>query len=307
VAWRHRERAYSIEERLFGVTVPAVLWLATFLGLAFTASRAGLAAAAAGTMAAGLMAASAAESGGRTRRRRSRMAGLTVLVIGLGLVATIGLERGLGRLLRTSPLELIRGARAQVYTETLGLWSRFPLSGSGLGSYRDAFETQQSASLHGRWDHAHNDVLELAATGGVVAILILVVGLALLSRRILRILHFGVRTEDRAAGIAAAGIFVGLLVHELLDFGLTMPANAFTAAVLLGAATAAQTAPRQARGSATRDLATEQLERDRRDATATAGMNTHDVPPRLDRNVEGNPLLASEHEPADALAVEPDV
>lgn len=51
----------------------------------------------------------------------------------------------------------------------------------------------------------------------------------------------GVRTEDRAAGLAGLAIVVSLAAQEALDYSLTMPANAFTAAVLLGAAAAAST------------------------------------------------------------------
>ena len=43
----------------------------------------------------------------------------------------------------------------------------------------------------------------------------------------------------RAAVVAALDALVAAAVHELFDFGLTLPANAITLAVLCGAALAA--------------------------------------------------------------------
>jgi hypothetical protein len=51
----------------------------------------------------------------------------------------------------------------------------------------------------------------------------------------------GKRSEDRAAGIAAAGALVAVGLHSFADFGLTMPANAFALAVVVGAALGAET------------------------------------------------------------------
>ena len=56
-------------------------------------------------------------------------------------------------------------------------------------------------------------------------------------------LNDGEGSEERAAGIAAAGALVTVGLHSFVDFGLTMPANALALAVLLGAAAAARTKP----------------------------------------------------------------
>lgn len=241
---RRHSQGLPIEQRVFGIAVPVILWLATFLGLAFTASRAGLAAAGASTVAMGLLAAFVVEPRGRARRSRSSrsaLLGAVILGIGIAIVAGVSVQRGLGRILATAPSELLWGARAQVCVQTLELWQRYPLLGSGLGSFREALETQQPASLPGRWDHAHNDFLELGATAGLLGIVVAAIGLTLLVRRLLVVLRRGYRTEDNAFALAGLGIVVGVGVHELLDFGLTMPSNAFTAAALLAAALTART------------------------------------------------------------------
>jgi O-antigen ligase len=214
---------------------PALVWIGLFTGLSFTASRAGLAAAVLATIC-GAVLASIAE-----RKRAMLAVGVLALVAGLGVAAAVGLERAYGRLLEASPYDISWGARARVYLHTLRLWLGYPVSGSGLGSFRDAFEPVQPDSVAGRWDHAHNDLFELLATGGLLSAAALAIGLFFLCRGFARILGEGIRTEDRAAGLGGLTLVVALLVHESLDYGLTMPANAFTAAVLLGAAAASST------------------------------------------------------------------
>ena len=55
----------------------------------------------------------------------------------------------------------------------------------------------------------------------------------------------GERSEERAAALAAIGACVGVGIQELLDFGMTIPANSVTLAVVCGAALAV---PRQPPG-----------------------------------------------------------
>lgn len=220
----------AVERKLLLVAPPVVVWLGLFAALALTRSRAGLAAAAAAVAAQGLMVAAAG------RRWRLAPVGLAAAVAGLGLAAAVGLQHGLGRLLATSPYEVAWGERAQVYRLTFGLWRDFPWTGSGLGTFYDAFPAVQTAALPETWVHAHCDPLELLLTGGVIAVVIAVWGLSLLAVRLGRLLVAGVRSEHRAAALGALGALTAAAVHEGLDFGLTAPANGFTLAVVCGAA-----------------------------------------------------------------------
>jgi len=55
-------------------------------------------------------------------------------------------------------------------------------------------------------------------------------------RRLWHLLRYGRRSEDRAMVLAAWGAVAGVLAHASIDFGLTLPANAFLVAVVLGLA-----------------------------------------------------------------------
>lgn len=231
----------SAERRLLLVAPPAVLGLTVLCGLAFTGSRGGLAGSVVGLLAMGALPVLARRR--RTDRPTDRTPGWRRLlvvpvlaILALGVVGLVGFEEAYSRFATTSLYEVGWGARTQVYRATLDLWRDYPWLGTGAGSFRDAFPRVQPAQVPGTWTHAHSDPLELLATGGLLALGLAVLGLATLLIRLTRGLRLGVQSEDRAAALAGLGIVVSLLVHETVDYGLTMPANAFTAAVLLGAA-----------------------------------------------------------------------
>ena len=164
------------------------------------------------------------------------------------------------------------GARLREYGVALKLWGRFPATGTGLGTFRDAFPLVQPADLQGTWWHPHSDLLEVLVTAGLLGAALLAVGLAALVRRLATVLNEGGRSEDRAAALAAFGVLASLGLHECLDFGLSMPGNAVTLAVLLGSATAARTRTRSA-----------QLDRAGEDLTVAEGLELQDVEPAPER------------------------
>ena len=223
-----------VELRIALAAPPAMLWLTLFAGLSFTGSRAGLLAAAAAVSAQGVLAA------GERRRWWLAPLGAAVALAGVAAVAAIGWREGLGRLLATSATDVSWGARLREYGAALDLWRRFPATGTGLGTFRDAFPLVQPADLQGTWWHPHGDPLEVLVTGGLAGAALLAAGLWGVIARLAAVLRDGGRSEDRAAALAALGVLVSLAVHEGMDFGLSMPGNAVTLAVLLGAAGAAR-------------------------------------------------------------------
>jgi O-antigen ligase len=234
-AFRWAKREPSLELRVLVVATPIAAWFVIFSGLLLTGSRAGLLAALCGLAAQCFLLPSILKYRG----------GLIVAVLpataGLVALGFMGLQKGLGRWLMTSRAEAGWTQRTEVWSSSLDLIGDFPLTGSGLGSFAQAFPLVQAAELvGGRWTHAHNDPLELLTTGGAVAGVLLLVGLVALVRALWRVVRDGNRTEDRVAGMAAIGALVSVGLHELVDFGLTLPANGLTLALLVGASAAAR-------------------------------------------------------------------
>lgn len=173
------------------------------------------------------------------RMARVALAGLGgVLVVG-ALVMFLGTERTVARF---APSEFERstlvGRRIGI-DAAVGIWQRFPVFGSGLGTFERVVSMEQSQDLEKIYHHAHNDYAELAATSGtlgfVIALVALIGGYAALVRLC--------RDRDlswrrRAFQYAALGSLTIALVHALFDFNFFIPANPATLAVILGAAVA---------------------------------------------------------------------
>lgn len=245
VAWwavgRARQET-SLESRLILLLPPILIWLTLLAGLVLTRSRAGLVAALVAAAVQGVLVAAP------RRNWRLAPAGLAAMLVGLGIVAAVGAQQSFSRYFGSSLYDASVAARLRVARAGLDLWGRFPVAGSGLGTFADAFKAVEPPGLTGStWHHAHNAYVELAATGGIFAVLILAVGLVMLLRRLQRVLLKGRRSEDRAAALAALGALASVAVHEAFDFGLALPANAFVLVALCGAAAGAGTLRRKPR------------------------------------------------------------
>jgi len=227
---RRARQEVLIERRVLWVVPPVLVWLILFTGLAFSGSRAGLVAATAAVLLQGLLIA------WTLRRWRVAMVGAGAAMAGFAAVTVLGLQQGLGRWMATSSQELTWNHRFMVYEAAWELWLRFPWTGTGLGTFQEAFTLVQPGELPMLWTNAHNDLLELLVTTGVVGAALFLTGAVVLLAQLARVLKRGHRSEDRAAALAALGALAALAFHSLLDFGLTVPANSATLAIVCGAA-----------------------------------------------------------------------
>ena len=231
---RRSSRGVPLEQRLLLGMMPGLAFFLIFAGALFTGSRAGLLALLGALTTQALLLAS------MTRRWQIGAAVLGTMGAGLGFFAVVGWESSLSRFLSTSAYEIAWNTRFDTYRASWELFLRSPWTGTGLGTFRQAFPAVQPPELRGTWTHAHNDVLELLVTTGVIGASIALVGFIACIVQLWRVCHRGPRSEDRALGLAAAGALVAVLVHSLLDFGLTIPANAFAFVILVGMALGVQ-------------------------------------------------------------------
>jgi O-antigen ligase len=139
--------------------------------------------------------------------------------------------------IKTEALEPHAGVRRrEVWSATWQLIKAHPLAGSGFGAYGVAITKFHDAS--GKWtpEAAHNDYLELFASGGIVGVGLVVWFGFVFIKRARRQLS---RRENfrRAACLGAlTGIF-GVVVHNVVDFGLHVTANAVVFMALVVIAT----------------------------------------------------------------------
>lgn len=228
-------RRVTVRRLLRGLT-PLLIWLILVAGVVLTGSRAGLAATLAGTVAQLAVVPLAG--------RRRRAIPVVALALVLVLVAVVGLGSSeIRRYATVSIYESNLRSRWLALEPSIELWKDFPLTGTGLGTFQDAFPLVAPAALGSMlWNRAHNDPLELLVTGGLVGLGLGLVALVALLGPIWRRLRDGPELEDRAVGLAAVGVLGAVGLHELLDFGLVIPANALALLVVLGASAAAPSA-----------------------------------------------------------------
>jgi O-antigen ligase len=211
---------------------PRVLWLGTCLaillaGLLACLSRGGvLGLAVGGGVALAVL---------RTHTRMPRWfmgAGITTLA-GL-LVLWVGFDRVSRRWEEVWQDNVAAEARTTVWRRTLPLVERFPIWGTGLGTF--GLVEPQTRRPGDRWnilhDHAHNDFLELWIEGGAGQLLVALVVIGLVVRQGVRAFRQHADTPMGRLALGALAGFVAVVVQSAVDFGLHIPAVAMLAAVL---------------------------------------------------------------------------
>ncbi|MCX5783118.1 MAG: O-antigen ligase family protein [Elusimicrobia bacterium] len=124
--------------------------------------------------------------------------------------------------------------RLSLYKSGLYMLGDFPMFGSGLGAFSDGFALYQEKSVDGIVEHAHSDWLELALEVGLVGIALYLAGFILMIRYSLKKWR---NCPSAEVFFLAGGILSGILAclfHNIADFGLQIPAIAFTFYFLLG-------------------------------------------------------------------------
>jgi len=166
------------------------------------------------------------------RRRPWHRAAAIAIVVAIAAVPLfdLGADRLLARYVDSSADFTASGGRLGVAADTLRMIAAFPVSGCGFGAFTWVYPAFSSPEVRLHYTHAHDDLLQLGAEGGVAALALLAVVLAAVWRAAFRVLSDG---NDPVAIGAAFGL-AALSMHGLVDFNFHIPANAAIAAVLAG-------------------------------------------------------------------------
>lgn len=203
-----------------------------------------------------------ASGGRRSPRRRGRL--LTALAVRIVLVVAllgsaalavvwVGGERVVSNLSTVreelgpedSPARW-NTRRVDIWRATVEIIKDHPLVGVGFGGYWTAITEYHDASGAYTPQQAHNDYLELLASGGVLGLTIFLWFVFLLLKRTRETFLHG-DTFRRAVCLGALVGLFGVAVHSLFDFGLHLTINQALCVALIAAATA------DVRGSEARD------------------------------------------------------
>jgi len=171
----------------------------------------------------------------------------TLLVVGASLaigiaVLTIPTDLSLESITRLdfqtqdNQSTILRNGRLEHWPDGLRTaMAHFP-AGSGLGSYGHAYLPHQETTSGGWFQHADNLWLELFTEQGVLGILLALSAFAL---AIYALHHLTDSADAIDHGVRIAGWYClgAILISQIFDFGLILPANALMVAILFAAVT----------------------------------------------------------------------
>lgn len=204
-----------------GLLVPLIL---------VTGSRAGLIALAIALVSLPFLVPSGIHGGARmTSPAWLWLAGLTITGIAITAV-WLGRDEALDRLAASTPTD---ETRVQILPTLQDMIMQHWLWGTGLGSFERAYQVHEPATLLMQvyMNHAHNDWLELAITGGVAALAILFAALVAIARRGMHVLTWKDADPWQPLRRAALVIIVILGFASLSDYPLRTPSLAVLCAL----------------------------------------------------------------------------
>ena len=126
-------------------------------------------------------------------------------------------------------------SRKEIWSATWQMFKANPVAGFGFGGYWIGITRYHRASGEITPQQAHNDYLELLASGGIIACALVAWFLVIFVRRARSSLN-SPNSYYRAACLGALTGMFGVVVHSFVDFGLHVTANAvmFIALVVIG-------------------------------------------------------------------------
>ncbi|HEY0350353.1 MAG TPA: O-antigen ligase family protein [Pyrinomonadaceae bacterium] len=237
-------RTDSGSRKLFYVSAIILLWAA----LVMSRSRGGVLAVTAEMIAAALIFIYSRKSRGAIEKNWTRTArsvvttAITVAAILLIITTTMIWLGGdqLSTGVETATTEIANEAsdthegarRRDIWQATLRLARAHPIAGAGLGGYWAEIPVYHDASGVLTPQQAHNDYLELLASGGLIGAAIFVWFAFALVQQCRKALTTSNGVQRVVACGAILGIF-GVAVHSLIEFGLHITANALAFVILL--------------------------------------------------------------------------
>jgi O-antigen ligase len=236
-ARRLSDRVHRFEIRLAYLVMAVLLWGVFAAGIALTKSRAGIATMIVMTIA--MLSLALTHRLVKTRRWGISVAALGATAAGVTFVVLAVRQQPILRYLAADPRDPASDMRARLWQLSLSAWREFPLFGSGLGCFREAFRRVQPRDIDFLIEYAHNDALQLLVTGGIIGFLLGATAILGFFVLLYRRWSKSERREESAFMLGGLGALAALLLHGLAEFNFSIPAIPATLACVMGMAWAA--------------------------------------------------------------------
>jgi O-antigen ligase len=204
-----------------------VACLVMALSLLMTRSRSGLA-----TFAMGSLLAAAIVFRRQSSNPAKAAVAASVLLLLIGTASWAGLDTMVTKFTEPQGLKSLASRRG-AWKDTAAIIRQFPLTGSGLDTYGTAMMLYQTTNPGPHFQEAHNDYLQLAAEGGLLVGVPILIALGVLVRDIRR--RFREAPKVGTTYCLRVGAVVGMIsiaLQSLVEFSLQMPGNAALFAML---------------------------------------------------------------------------
>jgi len=166
-------------------------------------------------------------------KRHLRSNGWTMMAIALiafTCVLYTGFDAVYNRLATLRNLHDAGALRLQMLKDTTKAWSKFPLLGTGLGTYSVVYPMFDNSTVTALATHAENEYAQVSEETGLAGLSLLIVFAVIVWFHFFRnILHSGRPICSVAYGLGFG--LVAILIHSFADFGQHLPANAFLSAI----------------------------------------------------------------------------
>lgn len=124
--------------------------------------------------------------------------------------------------------------RGSIALMAMSIVRDFPLMGIGGGAFDAVFSVYKQPEFDLRYEHVHNDYIEVAAELGLIGALFFVIFAASTAWIAMRRTMFRSSRMYRAAGYFGVMVGVWLSLHSLTDFNIQITANALTIVFVFG-------------------------------------------------------------------------
>ncbi len=154
-------------------------------------------------------------------------------------VLWVGFEEVYDRVASFRDISTIEGGRWGIVKDTIVAWTKYPVFGTGLGTYEVVYPMFDSSNISALATHAENEYVQTLAETGFLGFLTLTIfGVSIWGSfaRSVNVSSAPIRSAVYGLGFG----LLAILVHSLSDFGQHMPANAMltatTCALIVGLA-----------------------------------------------------------------------
>ncbi len=165
---------------------------------------------------------------------------MTLLIGGAVLAASLGMwQLAQSRFDQLDWRGAMEDGRWRHWQDMLPAWNDVWHSGTGLGTYRYANRPYQNHALATKYWNADNQYLEFAVEGGVPAVALIVAGGVVLLCFVRQTWRPALFEDEDTADLGPVVLFVTIAqgIQAFTDYGISIPANALTMALMLGALT----------------------------------------------------------------------